>query len=78
MDQEAFLQKCVESNEQAKVYLLNGIRLVGRVEAHDKFVIILNDGKISQMLYKHAVATVCPFAKGETLTDVREKKERRA
>jgi host factor-I protein len=58
-------QKCVLSNVigcnvRSAVYLKSGIKLVGRIICHDQFTILLKDN-ISQLIYKHAVATVVPF-----------------
>ena len=41
------------------IYLVNGIKLQGQVEAFDQFVILLKNS-ISQLVYKHAISTVVP------------------
>jgi host factor-I protein len=42
------------------VYLVNGIKLQGMVEAFDQFSIVLNNNGINQMVYKHAISTIVP------------------
>ena len=41
------------------VYLANGIKLQGRIESFDQYVIVLRNS-VSQMVYKHAISTVVP------------------
>jgi len=40
--------------------LVNGIKLQGFIESFDQFVIVLRNGPINQMVYKHSVSTVVP------------------
>jgi host factor-I protein len=42
------------------VYLVNGIKLQGMIEAFDQFSIVLNNNGINQMVYKHAISTIVP------------------
>lgn len=42
------------------IYLVNGIKLQGLVEAFDQFSIVLNNNGINQMVYKHAISTIVP------------------
>ncbi len=42
------------------IYLVNGIKLQGVVEAFDQFSIVLNNNGINQMVYKHAISTIVP------------------
>ncbi len=45
-----------------KIYLINGIKLQGYIKAYDDCAIILGsslvDPKISQIIYKHSIATI--------------------
>ena len=57
--QDKFLNKLVEEQLMVAVFLVNGIKLQGKVETFDDTVIILQN-TIRQMVFKHAVSTVVP------------------
>lgn len=57
--QDPFLSALCKERTPVYVFLVNGIRLTGKIEAFDQFVIILRNS-VSQMVYKHAVSTVVP------------------
>ena len=42
------------------VFLTNGIRLQGHVGAFDVYAILLVRDRQSQLVYKHAIATILP------------------
>lgn len=41
------------------IYLVNGIKLQGQIEAFDQYVVLLRN-TVTQMVYKHAISTVVP------------------
>jgi host factor-I protein len=45
------------------VYLVNGIKLAGKVRQHDQYTLLLQgaDG-IDSLIFKHAISTVIPGA----------------
>lgn len=57
--QNAFLDALKKENVPVSVFLVNGIKLHGMVEAFDQDVIMLKNA-ITQMVYKHAISTVVP------------------
>jgi host factor-I protein len=57
--QDPFLNLLRKDKVPVSVYLVNGIKLQGQIEAFDQFVILLKNS-VSQMVYKHAVSTVVP------------------
>ncbi len=57
--QEPFLNMLRKEAVQVAIYLVNGIKLQGEIEAFDQYVIILKSN-ISQMVYKHAISTIVP------------------
>lgn len=57
--QDPFLNLLRKDHVPVNVYLVNGIKLTGQIEAFDQFVIVLKNAT-SQMVYKHAVSTVQP------------------
>jgi host factor-I protein len=50
----------------ASVYLVNGIRLSGRVQSFDRYVVILDSASGRQMVFKHAISTVMPGSSDRT------------
>lgn len=57
--QDPFLNLLRKERVPVNVYLVNGIKLTGHIEAFDPFVIVLKNAT-NQMIYKHAVSTVQP------------------
>lgn len=57
--QDTFLQVLSDNKTPVAVFLVNGIKLQGQIEAFDKYVIILRNSG-SQMVFKHAISTVMP------------------
>ena len=58
--QDSFLNILTKEKIPTSVYLVNGIKLQGRVEAFDAYVIILKSDS-TQMIYKHAISTIVPI-----------------
>lgn len=57
--QDPFLNALRKEKVQVAVYLVNGIKLQGLVEAFDQLTIILRSN-VNQMVYKHAISTIVP------------------
>lgn len=57
--QDPYLNALRNERVPVSVYLVNGIKLQGRIESFDQFVVLLRNS-VSQMVYKHAISTVVP------------------
>ena len=57
--QDPFLNALRKEHVPVSIYLVNGIKLQGKVDSFDQYVIILKNA-ISQMVYKHAISTIVP------------------
>lgn len=57
--QDPFLNTLRKDDIPVSVFLINGIKLQGRVESFDQFVIVLKN-TVNQMVYKHAISTIVP------------------
>lgn len=57
--QDVFLNVLRAEKISTAIYLVNGIKLQGVVEAFDSNVVTLK-GNITQMVYKHAISTIVP------------------
>jgi host factor-I protein len=58
--QEPFLEALRREQVPISVYLVNGIKLQGKIEAYDTFVVYLKNS-FSQIVYKHAISTIVPM-----------------
>lgn len=61
--QETFLKNLQTEAIPVSVFLVNGIKLHGIIDAYDEDVLTLKNA-ITQMVYKHAISTVVPARMG--------------
>ena len=77
--QDNFLNQVRKDNVPVTIYLVSGVQLKGHVRGFDSFTVVLESpGKPSQLVYKHAMASVVP-ARPISIApprDDREKEER--
>jgi len=57
--QDPFLNALRRENVEVSIYLMNGIKLQGKIDSFDQFVILLKN-TVNQMVYKHAISTIVP------------------
>lgn len=57
--QNSFLDLLKKDSVPVSVFLVNGIKLHGVIDAYDDQVLMLKNA-ITQMVYKHAISTVVP------------------
>lgn len=57
--QDSFLEALRKDRGPVSVFLVNGIKLQGQIEAFDQFVVLLR-GIAVQAIYKHAISTIVP------------------
>lgn len=57
--QDPFLNTLRKEKVPVSVFLVNGIKLQGQIDAFDQYVVVLKN-TVSQMVYKHAISTVVP------------------
>ena len=58
--QDTYLGKHRDEQTPVSIFLVNGIRLTGKIKAFDKYVMLLNSSSGDQLVYKHAISTVLP------------------
>lgn len=61
--QDEILNYIRKNNIQTTIYLVNGFQFKGLVKGFDNFVIIIECEGKQQIVYKHAISTVCPSEK---------------
>ena len=57
--QNNFLNTLRKDHTPVSIFLVNGIKLQGKIDSFDQYVIMLKN-TISQMVYKHAISTIVP------------------
>jgi len=57
--QDTFLNALRKEHTPVSIFLVNGIKLQGRIDSFDQYVIMLKN-TMSQMVYKHAISTIVP------------------
>ena len=68
MIQDMFLEHLRDSEIEVMMFLVNGIKLVGRIKRFDQYTVQLARGTGTQIVYKHAISAVNP-AEPVQLTD---------
>lgn len=59
--QDMFLNQVRKEGISVTIYLLGGIQLKGNVKGFDAFTVMLeSNGKPTQLVYKHAIASIAP------------------
>jgi host factor-I protein len=61
--QEAFLNTARKRKVKVIIFLINGVRIQGRVRSFDTFTILVEDGRQQTLVYKHAISTIVPAEK---------------
>lgn len=57
--QDAFPSILCRQSIPVSIYLVNGIKLQGQIEAFDAYVVMLKSA-VTQSIYKHAISTSAP------------------
>ena len=57
--QDPFLLALHKERIPVSIFLVNGIKLQGQIEAFDQFVVLLKNNA-TQAVYKHAISTIVP------------------
>lgn len=57
--QDNFLNALRKEHIPVSIFLVNGIKLQGKVDSFDQYVVMLKNTS-SQMVYKHAISTIVP------------------
>lgn len=56
--QDDLYQQARRDGRPVTIYLLGGVRLVGRIRGFDRFTVLLESKDQEQLIYKHAISTV--------------------
>ena len=61
--QEAFLNTARKRKVKVMIFLINGVRIQGKIRSFDTFTILVEDGRQQTLVYKHAISTIVPVEK---------------
>lgn len=56
--QEKFYAKLIEEKKEVTIFLINGVRVPGKIIAVDKFTILIMNKDQQQLIYKQAISTI--------------------
>lgn len=74
--QDLFLNQVRKEHVPVTIYLTGGVQLKGLVKGFDPFTVLLDTpGKPTQLVYKHAIASVVPTRQVVLLTQEVESSE---
>lgn len=60
--QDVFLNQVRKEHVPVTIYLIGGVQLKGLIKGFDSFTVMLDSpGKPTQIVYKHAIASVVPL-----------------
>lgn len=75
--QDSFLNQVRKDNVPVTIYLVSGVQLKGHVRGFDSFTVVLESpGKATQLVYKHAMASVVPARNISTAPPRDEREDR--
>lgn len=62
--EEDFLAALIKRRIPVAVFLVGGVKLQGNLSGFDAFAVVIHRNGVSQLVYKHAVATIMPMDGG--------------
>lgn len=60
--QDAFLNYVRRNKIQVTLFLMNGVKMIGFIVCFDQNAILIRKEGYAQLVYKHAVSTICPHS----------------
>ena len=60
--QDAFLNYVRRNKIQVTLFLMNGVKMIGFVVCFDQNTILVKKEGYAQLVYKHAISTICPHS----------------
>jgi host factor-I protein len=59
--QDVFLNTLRKEHTPVAIFLINGIKLVGKIESFDQYMVLLKGhDQAPQAIFKHAISTISP------------------
>lgn len=67
--QDVFLDKIHQDQAAVTIYLVNGVKLQGVITWFDSVSMLLRRNQHAQLVYKHAISTICPTGPVDLMGD---------
>lgn len=71
--QQRFLMELIGERRPVAIFLVNGLKLEGRIASFDDYAILL-EGELSDHVYKHAISTIQPLTNTSPRVEISTKK----
>ena len=72
--QDAFLNNARKEKIPVTIYLVSGVKLLGKIKSFDKYSLVMEANNQEQLIFKHAISTVATsrsvHSSSPTLTSV--------
>jgi host factor-I protein len=56
--QDVFLNHARRERMTVTIYLVSGVKLIGKIKSFDKFSVLFDAGHQDMLLFKHAISTI--------------------
>lgn len=56
--QDGYFAKLRREKTVTTIYLVNGVKLIGKIKSFDKFAILIENNHQEQLIFKHAISTI--------------------
>lgn len=56
--QDGYFSKLRRDKIITTIYLVNGVKLIGRIKSFDKYSILIENNHQEQLIFKHAISTI--------------------
>jgi len=56
--QDTYLNTLRRERQPVTIFLIGGVKLIGRIRGFDKYSIVLENNNQEQLIFKHAISTV--------------------
>lgn len=59
-DQQQYIRRLIFEQARVFIYLISGVKLVGRIRGHDSSAVMVDNEFSQQLVYKRAISTIVP------------------
>lgn len=59
-DQQQYIRRLIFEQARVFIYLISGVKLVGRIRGHDNSAVMVDNEFSQQLVYKRAISTIVP------------------
>jgi host factor-I protein len=63
--QDTYFNALRKDKSSLIIYLVNGVRVFGRIRSFDKYCVLVENGSQDQLVFKHAISTVVVTSSAE-------------